>query len=84
MDYILVPISEAISIPVPSRLTEDEQTAILAKYMASLDPYVLEAECRDLLKAFEEGRTVPAEEVLADLAKLAANEPAGGGETHER
>lgn len=69
-NYKLVRFSENVEIYVPVGLTWEEEQAFIAKRLADMGPEGPEGEYRawcDILRDYEEGRTVPMEDVLRDL-----------------
>ena len=67
MDFTLVDIAEAKSIPEPRTLTAEETAAIIARAKEQIDPVELEAEFKDLLKQYQRGELVDAEELLHEI-----------------
>ena len=70
MKYKFVDISEGVTIPVPRGLTSEQEQHIIAQFLAQHDPAALEAELRELLEQFEQGKLVSFEDVLKELEKV--------------
>jgi hypothetical protein len=73
----LIRVTEHVAIPVPLGLTPDQEIEYVARYMATTSPEELDASAREweqLLRDFEEGRTVPAQQVLRELDELRRDE----------
>jgi hypothetical protein len=72
-NYKFVAVTEHVSIPVPLGLTEEQEAEYVRRFLAHTSPEELEAEAREweqLLRDYEEGRTIPAEQVLQELEAL--------------
>ncbi len=69
MDYKLVDIADADSLPPPRVLTAEEEAAIIARCKAEVeeDPSRIESELRELLAQYERGELVDAEDLLREI-----------------
>ena len=73
MQFKNVPISSSVSVAVPANLTPDEEAKFIAGRLAFVNLEELEADCSATLKLWEEGKLIPLESVLADLATEVSN-----------
>jgi hypothetical protein len=78
MKYKQVPVSESIFIMVPDNLTPDEEANYIASRIAFVNLEELEADLRATLKLWEEGKMIPLEDLLAELAMDAAENHGAG------
>jgi len=69
-----VPVSKDLTIPVPDNLTPEEEANFIANKIAFVDLEQLAEEVRNAHKLWQEGKAIPMEDLLEELAK---NDDAG-------
>ena len=67
MEYKEVRISDSVSIPVPIGLTPEEEDTYIANRIAFVNFDQLEAEFREGIRLFDEGKLVSLESVLEEI-----------------
>lgn len=74
MQYKHVSVSGDLTVPVPLGLNAEEEAQYVASRIAFVDLERLNADSQEILKAWEEGKMIPMESVLAELKKAGDNE----------
>ena len=70
MDWNILEFSEGVWVYLPPGLTEQAMDKIIAASLSGFEPERVEAELKELVRAHQEGDTVPFEEVLAELERM--------------
>ena len=69
MNFKHVPVSSELSIPVPDNLTPEDAANYIANQIAFVDLEQLAAEMYSAMKLWEEGKMIPMEDLLEELAR---------------
>jgi hypothetical protein len=69
VNFKQVRVSSELSIPVPDNLTPEEEATYIANRIAYVDLEHVAADIRNAINSWEEGDSIPMEDVLEELSK---------------